>query len=69
MFAYEIHALIFSFIINTHGGYSFIVLVQDKRNGYVTTVVDNRSAIMTKRLAAGNKEGEAALATLLGGRK
>jgi hypothetical protein len=48
---------------------TFIVLVQDKRNGYVTTVVDNRSAMMTKRLAAGNKEGEAALATLLGGRK
>lgn len=43
------------------------ILVQDKRNGQVITVLDNRSALMAKRMAGGNQEGIAALQNLLGG--
>ena len=45
------------------------VMVQDKRNGRVITVVDNRSAMLAKRMAGGKKEGEQAFANLLGGSK
>lgn len=46
------------------------LLVQDKRNGVVNTVIDNRSMLAAKRMAAGSKEGEEAFASLLaGGRK
>lgn len=43
------------------------ILVQDKRNGHVITVVDNRSAIAAARMAGGSKEGMDAFAKLLGG--
>lgn len=43
------------------------VLVQDKSNGMVITVVDNRSMLAAKRMAGGNKGSEAAFASLLGG--
>ena len=45
------------------------MLVQDKRNGRVFTVVDNRSALMAKKMAGGNQEGQTVLANLLGGGK
>lgn len=45
------------------------ILVQDKRNGQVITVVDNRSALLAKKLAGGNEEGMAALSNLLSGGK
>lgn len=45
------------------------VLVQDKRNGHVITVVDNRSAIAATRMAGGSKEGMDAFSKLLGGGK
>mmetsp|Transcript_22628 Transcript_22628/g.33925 ORF Transcript_22628/g.33925 Transcript_22628/m.33925 type:complete len:258 (+) Transcript_22628:53-826(+) len=44
------------------------VLVQDKSNGRVINVVDNRSRLMAQRLAGGNKEGQKALSDLLGKR-
>lgn len=43
------------------------ILVQDKRNGQVTTVVDNRSALMAKRMAGGSQEGMNAFQNLLSG--
>lgn len=45
------------------------ILVQDKSNGRVINVVDNRSAIMAKKMAGGSKEGMEALSNLLGGGK
>jgi hypothetical protein len=46
-----------------------IVLVQDKNNGRVITVVDNRSSLLAQRMAGGSKEGMEAFANLLGGGK
>lgn len=43
------------------------LLVQDKRNGVVNTVIDNRSMLAAKRMAGGSKEGEEAFASLLSG--
>ncbi|KAL7537173.1 hypothetical protein ACHAWF_007928 [Thalassiosira exigua] len=43
------------------------VMVQDKRNGQVVTVEDNRSALLAKRLAGGNAEGQSVFSNLLGG--
>eukprot|EP00550_Attheya_septentrionalis_P000304 CAMPEP_0198292348 /NCGR_PEP_ID=MMETSP1449-20131203/11813_1 /TAXON_ID=420275 /ORGANISM="Attheya septentrionalis, Strain CCMP2084" /LENGTH=239 /DNA_ID=CAMNT_0043991339 /DNA_START=98 /DNA_END=817 /DNA_ORIENTATION=- len=45
------------------------VLVQDKNNGRVITVVDNRSSLLAQRMAGGSKEGMEAFANLLGGGK
>ncbi len=45
------------------------LLVQDKRNGRVITVVDNRSKLMAQRMAGGNKAGMEAFGNLLGGGK
>ena len=55
--------------IESHLFLLFLVLVQDKRNGRVFTVVDNRSALMAKKMAGGNQEGQTVLANLLGGGK
>lgn len=43
------------------------VLVQDKANGRVTTVVDNRAALTAARLSAGNAEAASAMSQLLKG--
>ena len=43
------------------------ILVQDKRNGAVITVVDNRSALLAKKMAGGSQEGNDVLSRLLGG--
>lgn len=45
------------------------LLVQDKRNGHVITLVDNRSRLLTQRMAGGSSEGREALENLLGARK
>jgi len=45
------------------------ILVQDKRDGRVMTVEDNRSVLAAKRMMAGNKEGMDAFKNLLGGNK
>ena len=46
-----------------------VVLVQDKQNGRVMTVVDNRAALTAQRLSGGSAEGQQAFAALLGGDK
>jgi import inner membrane translocase subunit TIM21 len=43
------------------------ILVQDKSNGRVHTVVDNRAALTAARLASGSKEAQSAMSQLLGG--
>lgn len=43
------------------------VLVQDKSNGRVTTVVDNRAAITAARLSGNNAEAASAMSQLLSG--
>mmetsp|Transcript_35162 Transcript_35162/g.75017 ORF Transcript_35162/g.75017 Transcript_35162/m.75017 type:complete len:290 (+) Transcript_35162:143-1012(+) len=43
------------------------ILVQDKRNGAVITVRDNRSALLAKRMAGGSAEGQNVFSNLLGG--
>jgi len=45
------------------------VLVQDKQNGRVYTVVDNRAAITAKRLAGGSQQGASVMQDLLTGGK
>jgi len=45
------------------------ILVQDKRNGSVINVVDNRSALLAKKMAGGSQEGMEVLANLLSGGK
>ncbi|KAL3772621.1 hypothetical protein ACHAW5_006519 [Stephanodiscus triporus] len=42
------------------------VLVQDKRNGAVITVVDNRSMLLARKMAGGSDEGRDVFARLLG---
>lgn len=43
------------------------VLVQDKRNGSVITVIDNRAALTAQKMAGGSAEGQKAFADLLKG--
>jgi mitochondrial import inner membrane translocase subunit TIM21 len=43
------------------------ILVQDKSNGRVFTVVDNRAALTAARLSSGSKEAQSAMAQLLSG--
>jgi len=45
------------------------VLVQDKSNGRVITVVNNRSRMAAERMMGDNKKGTSAFASLLGGSK
>lgn len=42
------------------------LLVQDKRNGRVITLVDNRSKLLAQRMGGGDKDGQKAFANLLG---
>ena len=44
-------------------------MVQDRRNGQVVNLIDNRSALMAKRMAGDSAEGKNAFADLLGVRK
>jgi len=43
------------------------ILVQDKRNGAVITVQDNRAALLAKQLAGQSEEGQNVFSNLLGG--
>lgn len=45
------------------------ILVQDKRNGAVITVQDNRSSLLAKKLAGGDKDGQDVFSQLLSGGK
>mmetsp|Transcript_11989 Transcript_11989/g.16764 ORF Transcript_11989/g.16764 Transcript_11989/m.16764 type:complete len:272 (+) Transcript_11989:140-955(+) len=51
------------------GGEFVYVLVQDKANGRVITVVDNRHKMAAARMAGGSKEGQEAFGNLLTGGK
>ena len=44
------------------------VIVQDKSNGRVITVVDNRAALAVGRMTAGSQEGKDAMTKLLTGK-
>lgn len=43
------------------------ILVQDKSNGRVHNVVDNRASLTAARLSSGSKEAQSAMSQLLGG--
>ena len=45
------------------------ILVQDKRNGAVITVQDNRSSLLAKKLAGGDQAGQDVFSQLLSGGK
>ena len=61
-------AFVFSEVSSDMPSGEFVyILVQDKANGRVFTVVDNRSKLAAARMAGGNKEGMEALQNLLGG--
>lgn len=61
-------AYVFAEVSNDMPSGEFVyVMVQCKSNGSVITVVDNRSALLVKRMAGGKKEGQEAFSSLLGG--
>jgi len=63
------NAFVFAEVSNDMASGEFVyVVVQDKQNGHVITVVDNRSSMIAQRLAGGNKSGQEAFANLLGKR-
>eukprot|EP00591_Stephanopyxis_turris_P004131 CAMPEP_0195514474 /NCGR_PEP_ID=MMETSP0794_2-20130614/5847_1 /TAXON_ID=515487 /ORGANISM="Stephanopyxis turris, Strain CCMP 815" /LENGTH=253 /DNA_ID=CAMNT_0040642727 /DNA_START=212 /DNA_END=974 /DNA_ORIENTATION=- len=64
------HAFVFAEVSSDMDSGEFVyLLVQDKRNGRVITIVDNRSALIAKRMAGGSKEGMDAFSNLLTGGK
>lgn len=52
---------------NMPSGEYVYIMVQDKSNGRVHTIVDNRAAITAAKLSAGSKEAQSAMAQLLQG--
>jgi len=61
-------AKVFAEVSNNMSSGEFVyILVQDKQNGRVITVEDNRSKLATERMMNGNKEGMDAFSSLLGG--
>jgi mitochondrial import inner membrane translocase subunit TIM21 len=62
------NAFVFAEVSSEMSSGEFVyILVQDKANGRVHTVLDNRSALETMRLAGGNKEAQSAVSQLLSG--
>lgn len=62
------NAFVFAEVASSMPSGEFVyILVQDKANGRVHTVQDNRAAMTAARLAAGNKEAQSAMAQLLQG--
>lgn len=59
-------AFCFAEVSNAYDDYVYI-LVQDKQNGRVITVKDNRAAMTAQRLAGGNQQTADAMKQLLGG--
>jgi len=63
-------AFVFAEVSNDMPSGEFVyILVQDKRNGQVITVQDNRSSLLAKKLAGGSQDGQDVFAQLLGGGK
>ena len=59
-------AFVFAEVSKDVDGFVYL-MVQDKRNGAVITVEDNRSAILAKRMAGGSAEGQNVFSALMGG--
>jgi len=61
-------AFVFAEVSNEMKSGEFVyILVQDKRNGAVITIQDNRAVLLAKQLAGGSQEGQNVFANLLGG--
>ena len=64
------HAFVFAEVSNKMPSGEFVyVLVQDKSDGRVHTIVDNRAALTAQQLASGSEEAQSAMAQLLSGGK
>jgi import inner membrane translocase subunit TIM21 len=64
------HAFVFAEVSKDMPSGEFVyLLVQDKRGGRVFTLIDNRTALKTKQLMGGSKEGQDAFQQLLGSGK
>jgi import inner membrane translocase subunit TIM21 len=62
------HAYVFAEVSSDMPAGEFVyLLVQDKRNGRVITIVDNRTALTVRRMAGESKEGNEVLHNLLVG--
>lgn len=62
------NAFVFAEVSSSMPSGEFVyILVQDKSNGRVITVEDNRAALTAARLSAGNQEAASALSQLLKG--
>ena len=60
-------AFVFAEVSDSMASGEFVyILVQDKRNGAVITVVDNRSMLLARKMAGGSDEGRDVFARLLG---
>lgn len=64
------NAFVFAEVSGDMASNEFVyLLVQDRRNGMVITVVDNRSRLMAQRMAGGDRAGQDVLTNLLGSAK
>ena len=64
---YGAQAFVFAEVSDSMASGEFVyILVQDKRNGAVITVVDNRSMLLARKMAGGSDEGRDVFARLLG---
>jgi len=64
------NAFVFAEVSNNMSSGEFVYLmVQDRRNGQVINLIDNRSALMAKRMGGDDAKGQDAFSNLLGVRK
>lgn len=64
------NAFVFAEVSNSMPSGEFVYLmVQDRRNGQVVNLIDNRSALMAKMMAGDDAKGQDAFANLMGVRK
>lgn len=64
------NAFVFAEVSNKMPSGEFVYLmVQDRRNGQVINIIDNRSALMAKMMAGDDAKGQDAFANLMGVRK
>jgi len=59
-------AFVFAEVSKDLDGFVYL-MVQDKRNGAVINVEDQRSALLARRMAGGSEEGQNVFSALLGG--
>jgi len=64
------NAFVFAEVSNNMSSGEFVYLmVQDRRNGQVVNLIDNRSALMARRMAGDDAKGQDVFASLAGVRK